>query len=135
MRKVLLFKYSYAFVVLPGGLGTLDELTEALTLIQTGKIQDFPVVLIGTAYWQPFLALLREMIAHGAVAPHDLDLLKVTDDLDEAMAPPRDRRRRRVRPEAVPWRAEVVARRARSHPPDWRSNSSAAPTAESHASA
>ncbi len=86
VRKVLLFKYSYAFVVLPGGLGTLDELTEALTLIQTRKIQDFPVVLIGTAYWQPFLALLNEMVAHGAVAPHDLDLLKVTDDLDEAMA-------------------------------------------------
>jgi len=85
VRKVLLFKYSYAFVVLPGGLGTLDELTEALTLIQTGKIDGFPVVLIGTKYWQPFLSLLREMITHGAVAETDLQLLKVTDDLDEAM--------------------------------------------------
>jgi uncharacterized protein (TIGR00730 family) len=86
VRKVLLFKYSYAFVVLPGGLGTLDELTEALTLIQTGKIQNFPVVLVGTTYWQPFMELLREMVVHGAVGDSDLDLLKVTDDLDEAMA-------------------------------------------------
>lgn len=85
VRKVLLFKYSYGFVVLPGGLGTLDELCEALTLMQTGKIASFPVVLIGTAYWQPFLALMREMITQGAVASSDLDLLKVTDDLDEAM--------------------------------------------------
>jgi uncharacterized protein (TIGR00730 family) len=86
VRKVLLFKYSYAFVVLPGGLGTLDELTEALTLIQTGKIDGFPVVLIGTAYWQPFISLLREMTTHGAISETDLQLLKVTDDLDEAVA-------------------------------------------------
>jgi uncharacterized protein (TIGR00730 family) len=86
VRKVLLFKYSYAFVVLPGGLGTLDELTEALTLIQTGKIHNFPVVLVGTAYWQPFIQLLREMVVHGAIDQSNLDLLKVTDDLDEAMA-------------------------------------------------
>lgn len=86
VRKVLLFKYSYAFVVLPGGLGTLDELNEALTLIQTRKVDNFPVVLIGTKYWEPYLSLLREMVREGAVAPHDLDLLKVTDDLDEAMA-------------------------------------------------
>src|SRR5262245_8773463 len=85
VRKVLLFKYSYGFVVLPGGLGTLDELCEALTLIQTGKIAEFPVVLIGTEYWKPFLSLLREMIGRGAVAASDLDLLKVTDDLDDAM--------------------------------------------------
>ena len=86
VRKVLLFKYSYGFVVLPGGLGTLDELNEALTLIQTRKVANFPVVLIGTGYWEPYLSLLREMVREGAVAPHDLDLLKVTDDLDEAMA-------------------------------------------------
>jgi uncharacterized protein (TIGR00730 family) len=86
VRKVLLFKYSYGFVVLPGGLGTLDELNEALTLIQTNKIADFPVVLVGTAYWEPYMMLLREMVRAGAVSPRDLDLLKVTDDLDEAMA-------------------------------------------------
>ena len=85
VRKVLLFKYSYAFVVLPGGLGTLDELCEALTLIQTRKIRNFPVVLVGTEYWQPFIALLREMTAMGAMGEDDLDLFKVTDDLDDAM--------------------------------------------------
>ena len=85
VRKVLLFKYSYGFIALPGGLGTLDELAEALTLIQNAKIQEYPVVLIGVAYWQPFMTLLREMINHGAVTESDLDLLKVTDDLDEAM--------------------------------------------------
>jgi uncharacterized protein (TIGR00730 family) len=86
VRKVLLFKYSYAFIGLPGGLGTLDELCEALTLIQTGKIKSYPVVLIGTGYWSPFVQLLQEMVDEGAVSPRDLDLLKVTDDLDEAMA-------------------------------------------------
>jgi len=85
VRKVLLFKYSYAFVVCPGGLGTMDELAEALTLIQTGKIDGFPVVLIGTKYWAPLLALLDDMIREGAVSASDLDLFKVTDDLDEAM--------------------------------------------------
>jgi hypothetical protein len=85
VRKVLLFKYSYAFIALPGGLGTLDELCEALTLIQTGKIRGFPVVLIGTKYWQPFIDLLNEMLSEGAVSEADLSLLKVTDDLDEAI--------------------------------------------------
>ena len=86
VRKVLLFKYSYAFIALPGGLGTLDELCEALTLIQTGKIRGFPVVLIGTKYWQPFMDLLNEMLAEGAISEPDLALLKVTDDLDEAIS-------------------------------------------------
>lgn len=85
VRKVLLFKYSYAFVVLPGGLGTMDELGEALTLIQTGKIDGFPVVLIGTKYWAPLLALLDDMIREGAVSASDLNLFKVTDDLADAM--------------------------------------------------
>jgi len=84
VRKVLLFKYSYGFVALPGGLGTLDELCEALTLIQTGKIREFPVVLVGTGYWQPFVTLLHDMVDHGAISAADLDLVKVTDDLDEA---------------------------------------------------
>src|ERR687897_1163891 len=79
VRKVLLVKYSYAFVVLPGGFGTLDELTEALTLIQTRKILQFPVVLMGTAYWKPFIELLREMVTLGTVSAADLDLFLVTD--------------------------------------------------------
>ena len=86
VRKVLLFKYSYAFVVLPGGLGTLDELTEALTLIQTGKIRQFPVVLMGATYWKPFTELLKEMVAHGTISASDLDLFLVTDNIAEAMA-------------------------------------------------
>jgi uncharacterized protein (TIGR00730 family) len=84
VRKVLLFKYSYAFVALPGGLGTLDELTEALTLIQTGKIRQFPVVLIGVAYWQPFVDMLHTMVEATTISAHDLDLMLVTDSIDEA---------------------------------------------------
>jgi uncharacterized protein (TIGR00730 family) len=86
VRKVLLFKYSYAFVGMPGGLGTLDELAEALTLIQTRKIANFPVVLVGHAYWQPLVALFDQMVAAGAISREELRLLLVTDDLDEAMA-------------------------------------------------
>jgi uncharacterized protein (TIGR00730 family) len=85
VRKVLLFKYSYAFVALPGGLGTLDELTEALTLIQTGKIKQFPVVLLGVAYWQPFVDMLRTMAEATTISPHDLDLMLVTDSIDDAI--------------------------------------------------
>jgi len=85
VRKVLLFKYSYAFVALPGGIGTMDELFEALTLIQTGKIDNFPVVLIGVSYWAPLVALLDRMEAEGTIAHKDRGLVLVTDDLDEAM--------------------------------------------------
>jgi uncharacterized protein (TIGR00730 family) len=85
VRKVLLFKYSYAFVVLPGGLGTLDELTEALTLLQTGKIRNFPVVLLGTEYWRPFQSMLQTMSVAGTLSARDLDLLLITDDLEAAM--------------------------------------------------
>jgi uncharacterized protein (TIGR00730 family) len=87
VRKVMLVKYSYAFVVLPGGFGTLDELFEALTLIQTRKIQGFRVVLMGTKYWQPMLDFIgQRMVAAGTVSPEDVRLLRVTDDPDEAIA-------------------------------------------------
>jgi uncharacterized protein (TIGR00730 family) len=86
VRKVLLFKYSYAFVALPGGLGTLDELSEALTLIQTGKIASFPVILVGRAYWRPFEELLQHMVIEGTIGPGDLDLLLITDSVAEAQA-------------------------------------------------
>jgi uncharacterized protein (TIGR00730 family) len=79
VRKLMLVKYSYAFVVLPGGYGTMDELYEILTLIQTGKVQDFPVILMGTDYWEPMLALLRNMLKERAIDPADLDRLIVTD--------------------------------------------------------
>jgi len=86
VRKVLLFKYSYAFVALPGGLGTLDELAEALTLIQTGKIRQFPVVLMDRTYWAPFTQMLQTMVTAGTISPGDLDLMLVTDSVDEAVA-------------------------------------------------
>jgi len=85
VRKVLLIKYSFAFVIMPGGLGTLDELFEALTLIQTRKILDFPVVVVGRQYWQPLLALLAHMKEQGMVAPVDLELLTYTDSVEEAL--------------------------------------------------
>jgi uncharacterized protein (TIGR00730 family) len=87
VRKVMLVKYSYAFVVLPGGFGTLDELFEALTLIQTQKIQDFPVVLMGVEYWTPMIDFIRErLISEKTINPEDLRLLMLTDSCDEAMS-------------------------------------------------
>ena len=84
-RKVMFVKYADAFVIFPGGYGTLDELFEALTLIQTKKIQDFPVVLIGTGYWGGMIDWIRDtLVREAAIAPADADLLRVTDDVDEA---------------------------------------------------
>ena len=85
VRKVLLFKYSSGFVALPGGVGTVDELFEAFTLIQTRKIRQFPMVLMGTAYWRPLTDLLHRMAIDGAIDPGDLELLFVTDSVDEAI--------------------------------------------------
>jgi len=84
IRKVMLVKYSYAFVVLQGGFGTGDEMFEALTLIQTGKIEQFPVVLMGVEYWTDLVEQLEEMVATGMISRTDLDLLIVTDDPSEA---------------------------------------------------
>jgi uncharacterized protein (TIGR00730 family) len=85
-RKTMFVKYSDAFVIMPGGFGTLDELFEALVLIQTGKIRNFPVVLMGRAYWDGLLAWLRDVqLPAGAVSTEDLSLLQVTDDPDEAV--------------------------------------------------
>ena len=85
-RKTMFVKYSDAFVIMPGGFGTLDELFESLTLIQTGKIRNFPVVLIGHAYWDGLLAWMRDVqLPAGAVSAADIDLLRVTDDVDEAV--------------------------------------------------
>ena len=85
-RKVCFVKPAEGFVIFPGGFGTFDELFEALTLIQTGKAQNFPVVLVDTEYWGGLLAWIRgEVLADGWISPKDLDLLYVTDDLDEAV--------------------------------------------------
>lgn len=87
VRKVMLVKYSYAFVVLPGGFGTMDEAFETATLIQTGKISGFPVVVMGEEYWRPLLDFVRGTLAErGTIAPHDLDLFSVTDSPAEAVA-------------------------------------------------
>jgi uncharacterized protein (TIGR00730 family) len=85
-RKVMFVRYASAFVVFPGGFGTLDELFEALLLIQTGKIRHFPVVLVGTDFWAGLRGWLRERLAAEAlIAPADLDLLQTTDDPDEVV--------------------------------------------------
>jgi uncharacterized protein (TIGR00730 family) len=114
VRKVLLFKYSYAFVALPGGLGTLDELTEALTLIQTGKIADFPVVLIGRSYWRPFEQLLLHLAVEGTITREDLDLLLITDSVSEAQAHIRRHTTERFGLKPLPFRPHVVLGEARS---------------------
>jgi uncharacterized protein (TIGR00730 family) len=85
-RKTMFVKYSDAFVIMPGGFGTLDELFESLTLIQTGKVRNFPVVLMGHAYWDGLLDWMRGVqLPAGAIAQEDLDLLRVTDDPAEAI--------------------------------------------------
>ena len=85
VRKVLLLKYSYAFVFLQGGAGTLDELSEALTLIQTGKIKNFPIVIMGTDYWRELLSMLEKMARTGMIAAADLNLLYATDSVEAAI--------------------------------------------------
>jgi uncharacterized protein (TIGR00730 family) len=86
-RKTMFVKYSQGYVVLPGGLGTLDELFEALTLVQTGKITRFPVALVGVDYWSGLIDWLRDKaLVAGKVSQKDLDMFVVTDDIDEAVA-------------------------------------------------
>jgi len=86
VRKVMLVKYSYAFIALPGGFGTLDEIFETATLVQTRKIQHFPLVFFCSEYWQPLFDFLRKRpLACGAITAEDLDLFLVTDSVDEAM--------------------------------------------------
>lgn len=86
VRKVMLVKYSVAFVALPGGFGTLDEVFETATLVQTGKIFDFPIVLVGVDYWRPLLDYLEHtLVAEGAIDRADLGHLCLTDDIDEVL--------------------------------------------------
>jgi hypothetical protein len=86
VRKVCFVKPSEGFVIFPGGFGTLDELYEALTLIQTGKVLSFPVVLFGSDHWSEMLEWIRdELLADGMISPDDIDLLAVTDDPAEAV--------------------------------------------------
>lgn len=86
VRKTMFVKYAQAFVILPGGIGTMDELFEALTLVQTGKVTRFPVILLGRDYWSGLYDWLRDtMLADGKIGAADLELLTMTDDPDEAV--------------------------------------------------
>lgn len=85
VRKVMLFKYSYAFVVMPGGVGTMDEFFEAITLIQNEKIHNFPLVLIGKDFFQPLMGFMKSMLNNKMIDKEDMDLLLLTDSIDEAV--------------------------------------------------
>lgn len=118
VRKVLLLKYSYAFVFMQGGAGTCDELFEALTLIQTGKIKNFPIVIMGTDYWRELTAMIRKMADSGMIGWTDLDLLYATDSVDEAIEHIRTKAiepfglKRVTRPN-LPWLGERGINKAR----------------------
>jgi uncharacterized protein (TIGR00730 family) len=119
-RKVMFVKYADAFVIFPGGYGTLDELFEALTLIQTHKVQDFPVILMGTDYWTGMLDWIRgSLLAEAAINPEDVDLLRLTDDPVEAVSIIETYARSRrgeaaeVKPETQPIEASDVKKPSR----------------------
>lgn len=86
VRKVLMFKYSYGFVIMPGGIGTLDEFFEALTLIQTHKILNFPIVLINKSFWEPVMPLFHKMLEEYMIEPEVLKYLLFTDSVEEGLA-------------------------------------------------
>ncbi len=86
VRKVMFLKYSVAYIILPGGFGTLDELFEALTLIQTKKIKPFPVILVGSDYWQGLMDWIKkELLANGKISSDDLDLIQIVDEPEEVL--------------------------------------------------
>jgi uncharacterized protein (TIGR00730 family) len=85
VRKVMLVKYSYAFIALPGGFGTLDEIFEMATLVQTGKIRDFPLVLVGSEYWRPLVDFVQRLVTAGTVDAADADRIHLTDSVEAAV--------------------------------------------------
>lgn len=85
VRKTLLIKYSYAFIIMPGGFGTMDEFFETLTLVQTKTITGFPIVLFGTAFYKELWEAMMDMASKGTITKEDLNLVVLTDDVDEAM--------------------------------------------------
>jgi uncharacterized protein (TIGR00730 family) len=86
VRKVLLIKYSYAFIIMPGGFGTMDEFFETLTLVQTKTVAQFPIVLFGKEYYRELLETIEDMAEKGTISKEDMSLVLVTDDINEAMA-------------------------------------------------
>ena len=109
VRKTLLVKYSYAFVFMPGGAGTLDELSEAMTLIQTGKIKNFPIVIMGTDYWRELIDFIAKMAKTGMISESDVDLIYATDSVDDAIA--------HIRSKAIEPFGLRLVRRVRRHLP------------------
>jgi uncharacterized protein (TIGR00730 family) len=85
VRKTMLIKYSYGFIVMPGGFGTMDELFESLTLIQTGKLKNFPIVIFNTQYHEKLIAFIHHMKQEKTISEKDLDLLLITDSFEEAV--------------------------------------------------
>lgn len=85
VRKTMLIKYSYAFIIMPGGFGTMDEFFETLTLVQTKTITQFPIVLYGKAYYQPLMDYMKDLATETTISEDDLKLVILTDDMDEAM--------------------------------------------------
>jgi uncharacterized protein (TIGR00730 family) len=123
-RKTMFVKYAQGFIVLPGGFGTLDELFEALCLVQTRKVTSFPVILVGSSYWGGLVDWLRRaMLAEGKVAAKDLDLFTVTDDPAEAVRIVREadqEHRRQDEREAAEAAARDRARASASGGPEHR---------------
>jgi uncharacterized protein (TIGR00730 family) len=114
VRKVMLVKYSYAFVVMPGGFGTMDEIFETATLIQTGKIMHFPIVLMGVDYWRPLIDfMLQTMVPAGTIGTADIDLLTVTDSVDHAIEVILDSTTHSL---GLKWEPAVRARRVLGEP-------------------
>lgn len=85
VRKTILIKYSYAFIIMPGGFGTMDEFFQTITLIQTKTLTQFPIVLYGKEYYKPLLKLIESMAEQGTISPADMNLVLLTDDIEEAM--------------------------------------------------
>ncbi len=102
VRKTMLVKYSSAFVFFPGGYGTMDELFEALTLTQTGRVRDVPVILMGEAYWEPLISWLADAVTReGMISPGDAQLFSVEDDPDRVVRIVVDARQRRLQRQAA----------------------------------
>ncbi|GAA0604787.1 TIGR00730 family Rossman fold protein [Sporichthya brevicatena] len=123
VRKTMFVKYAQGFVFMPGGFGTLDELFEALVLVQTGKVTRFPVVLVGTDYWAGLVDWLKvRMVEAGKISPHDMDLIEVTDDVERVVEIMKDadEQRRRQEIEAMDALADDIragqARAAHPYP-------------------
>ena len=120
VRKTMLIKYAQAFVIFPGGFGTMDELFEALTLIQTGKIKNFPVILFGVSYWKGLLDWARQtLLAEGKVSEEDLLLLTSTDDPERVRDIVQEAGRGEGTRRAQEARARANTRRVYAGPGDW----------------